>query len=361
MNPFADVGETVTGERFVGRRDELRLIESRVFGEGGFGSLAIIGLPRIGKTSVVTEALRRSAVRLEQQKALVIGLDVGVFASVEELFTTLVKEILEACRHHGWSNDVIETRASRALDTVPLSFYEVRTLCRAVRQAGIRPVVVLDEFDAGRYLFSGMPQSFHWLRELSSNPEFKIALIVLSKRRLQDVARIAGQESDYWANVLMTITLRSFSDDDRTTFFERLRRAGLRIDDITMAEVAAVCGRHPFLLDLFAYHAWEGARIGQALGTDWFRSTMGSAVRDYFQQAVSILRDGPMLGKAVQVIAGPQWDVCPDDVHALVEYGVLESADGNKLRGFSNGFEDYLRSSKDQLKFGRCGVTRSDL
>ena len=55
-NPFADFGATIYGKRFIGRNHELRLIDSRLFSEAGFGALAVIGLPRVGKTSLLLEA-----------------------------------------------------------------------------------------------------------------------------------------------------------------------------------------------------------------------------------------------------------------------------------------------------------------
>ena len=56
-NPYADFGTIITEDRFVGRKRELRTVASRIFGERGFGSIAVVGLPRIGKTSLVSEAI----------------------------------------------------------------------------------------------------------------------------------------------------------------------------------------------------------------------------------------------------------------------------------------------------------------
>jgi len=340
-NPFADFGTQLCGERFIGRSDELRMLESRVFGPSGYGSAVVIGLPRIGKSSLVLEAARRAAVTLDEKRLVVVRIELGEFSSVDDMFRCLAKELLDGIRERGWSSPLIEARASMMVAEAPL-WDGFRGLLRAVRLVNIRPVFILDEFDAARYVFAGVPQSFHWLRGLCSDPDYKVAVIMVSKRRLQDVARIAGQNSDYWANVLMTIPLRSFSDDDFLTFLTRLREVGMVIDDLMRKEITAVCGKHPFLLDVFSYHAWEQARKGQPLSLEWFRSTIGGSIRDYFQQIASILQDGPMLSQAVQVIAGPNWNVTPDDIDSLVQYGVLDYAESNKIRGFSERFEDYL-------------------
>jgi hypothetical protein len=50
-----------------------------------------------------------------------------------------------------------------------------------------------------------------------------------------------------------------------------------------------------------------------------------------------------MLGKFVQVMLGPQWDVVRDDLDAMVDYGVLCAGDKEQLRSFSEGFGEYVR------------------
>ena len=55
-NPFADNAGIVTDNRFVGRKSEIFEIHTRVLGEL-YGNWAIVGLPRIGKSSLVWNAL----------------------------------------------------------------------------------------------------------------------------------------------------------------------------------------------------------------------------------------------------------------------------------------------------------------
>jgi hypothetical protein len=342
-NPFADYGTVVSGHRFVGRQDELRLISGRVFGEAGYGSLAVTGLPRIGKTSLVAEAVRANKERFESLRAVVVREDIGAFSSTEELFRSLISNLIDEIRTQELSTEKLELRAVQALESVPLTFERIRSVFRQMREASIRAVCILDEFDAGRYLFSNSPQFFHWLRELCSNPEFKAAFVFLSKRPLPHVARLAGHSSDYWANVLMTLTLRPFTAEDLATFQARLKGTGVEVGPDIVEEVAAMCGRHPYLLDAFAFHAWERASRSEQVNSSWFHSTIREIARGYFEQVATVLRDGPMLGNLIQVVAGPQWNLAPSDVDALVDYGVLSLNDGSHLHAFSAAFEDYLR------------------
>lgn len=52
-NPYADYGKIVRGERFIGRKNIINVIESRIVRPTNPANLAIIGVHRIGKSSLV--------------------------------------------------------------------------------------------------------------------------------------------------------------------------------------------------------------------------------------------------------------------------------------------------------------------
>ena len=87
------------------------------------------------------------------------------------MFTTLIEDLAEMIRYRGLENALVTGQMTEVLASPALDFVRVRAVFRALRRADIRPVWVLDEFDAGRRLFEDTPQFFHWLRELCSNPQ----------------------------------------------------------------------------------------------------------------------------------------------------------------------------------------------
>ena len=342
-NPYADFGGTVTGKRFLGREVELRAIANRIFGAGGFGSIAVIGLPRIGKTSLVSEAIRRAQADRVWQRVVVVRSNVGTADSVDGLFRFLIEDLADRLPENELRDNLVSKTITDALASSAIGFGEVRAVFRAVRRADIRAVCVLDEFDAGRRVFENTPQCFHWFRELCSNPEFKAAVVIVAKRRLQDVARLAGHESDYWANVLMTLPLRPLSERDIQQFFSRLQKEGVELNRGERIEALALCGGHPYLLDAFAYHAWDRVEQGGQVSLEWIRATCGMLFRDYFEQVSTVLDDGPILSKTVQAFVGPQWDITTADADALCELGIALRDDTGVLRCFSRAFEEHLR------------------
>lgn len=163
-NPYADFGTIITGERFIGRSDELRTIENRVFGMRSFGSIAVVGLPRIGKTSLIFEAVRRAAPRAMELRHVVIQENVGAFASFDDLLRSVIEDLAAEIRSRGLETGLIEKRIENAVDAPRFNFNSVRSVFKALRQENIRPVCIFDEFDAGRRVFRGTPHCFRGFR-----------------------------------------------------------------------------------------------------------------------------------------------------------------------------------------------------
>lgn len=342
-NPFADFGSIVTQSRFIGRDQELRAILSRVFSVGAFGSMAVVGLPRIGKTSLVAEAIRKAESQCLTLRTVVVRANVGEFDSIGGLFRSLITDLSETVRERSWNNEEIDRRVNAALEQGSfIGFDAVRRVFRSFTRGMIRSVCVLDEFDAGRRLFKDSPQCFHWLRELCSNSEFKAAVIFIAKRRLQDVSRLAGHDSGYWANVLMILSLRSFQAGEIGTYFGALDHEGIILGSAERDQVCELCGGNPYLLDCFAYHAWERLSSGKKIDSEWITDCCWRFAREYVEQVMTILGTGAALSKAFQVLIGPQLDISREDLDDLEELGVVHN-EGGILRGFSRVFEDRLK------------------
>ena len=123
----------------------------------------------------------------------------------------------------------------------------------------------------------------------------------------------------------------------------RLEEEGVALNDAERTRVLALCGGHPYLLDAFAYHAWNLVDGGRQISVEWIEAACGGLLHDYFEQVSTVLDDGPMLSKAVQVFVGPQWDVTAADTDALCELGIALRDEEGALRCFSSTFEEYLR------------------
>ncbi len=89
-NPFADYGKIVRGERFIGRKEIIRVIESRIIQPTDPGNLAITGIHRIGKSSLAYKTIIEQKDRLTQKGVLPIWIGLSSYNQSLNFFRSLV-------------------------------------------------------------------------------------------------------------------------------------------------------------------------------------------------------------------------------------------------------------------------------
>jgi len=138
-NPFADFGNIVRGQRFIGRLDGLRAVENRVIRPQEPGNLAIIGDYRIGKSSLVYKAVMERRHELLNNKRLPIWINLATYDQASSFFRSLVTRSYDEIEEVGWLSDSITFAASRALHD-ELSWTEgygrIQRYFEKIRQAG---------------------------------------------------------------------------------------------------------------------------------------------------------------------------------------------------------------------------------
>ena len=226
-NPFADYGNIVRGERFIGRRDSLRVIENRVIRPREPGNLAIIGDYRIGKSSLVDKAIIERRDELVAKRLLPIWINLATYDQAPIFFRSLVMRCYDDLEELNWLSDPIRYAANRALQD-ELSWSEgygrIQRFFEKVRQVGIHILFVLDEFDHARHLFKGDISGFQGLRELSYRPEWRVTFITISRRTIRDI-ELQTQAISTFDGIFHKHYLAMFDEADVQEYLERLFQA----------------------------------------------------------------------------------------------------------------------------------------
>jgi len=353
-NPYFNAGVIIGGERFLGRKRQIRRIQERLLGDRGYASAAVIGLPKIGKSSLVQKAILDDADELAKaRKIIAVRLEVGTMNSFGHLLTDLVRETTGKLIEFGHITEAIQRQSAEALEAGPnQQWYEVHTFFRLLKKAGIRVICVLDEFDAGRYTLKDNPQSFHALRELASSTEFKIGLVLVSKRDLGEICRQAGHPSDYWANVLKVLDLGPFAEDDLEEYFASLANAGIVCNPALRAEIVRLSGAHPFILDQAACEAWAATSEKEKFTALQWSATIGRLPPNLLRQIVGVLQDGPGLEKLCHIIFQRGINQSKEDIESFIRYGLIVRAANGKLRPFAPSLPEFLRDGVNEATFG---------
>ena len=250
-NPFASAGTIVEGNVFVGRQMELRDISERLFGEE-FGNVAIVGIPKVGKSSLMHKALMANVEELwSKHRFLVVWYTLK--KSSEEvsksekrtIFLRLVSEVYHFLKNHQ------ETELMDSLDeyygiikdqSVVWSEFEQNILYffEEIVYTGIRVIYCIDEFDYSKDVLG--ESEYELLREISYRNSNKIAIVTTSRRSIYDIEHYTGGGSNFYGT-FENIYLKPFNKDEHSAQCNMINK--MPQEDLDKLYTAH--GGHPYL------------------------------------------------------------------------------------------------------------------
>ena len=342
-NPFADYGTIVHGERFIGRKNDLQVIESRVIRPREPGNLAIIGDSRIGKSSLVYRTVIDRKDELIAKRLLPIWINLSNYDDAPVFFRSLVTICVDELTEVNWLTESIKRSAERTLED-KLSWSErygrIQRFFERVRRGGNRILFILDEFDHARYLFQRDISAFQGLRELSYRPEWRVSYIVTARRTIHDI-ELQTQAISTFDGIFHKHYLGMFDIEDIEEYFARLTSLGISDDASLREQVAFYCGGHPYLLELLGYEVVEFFRERQVVDVNEAARRSLSSFLNQYDRMIELLREEGTLGKLLQALVGPVFDVKWTDVETLLKYGFIKPSEQGYV-AFSEHFQTYL-------------------
>jgi hypothetical protein len=343
-NPFSDFGGIIKGDRFVGRKSELNQIQKRLLGES-FGNLAIIGLPRIGKSSLAWNSIIENKELLIQKKILPIWIPLGEFSNLIEFLDevlSIVCDLIQITNKESFSlfNELRSNFHSADSNLEKRRF--VKKFLRSLNTNSFRLIIVIDEFDNAQDIFS--LQDFQFLRESSYNLETKIGIVTVSRKTIQELEPDNGSLSNFY-QIFDELRLKLFSEDDILLYWQRLRNLGIDVTISYIENLGFYSGRHPFLLDLINYSIFNKIEQTKINLDEMFNSTLDSLklkLYNEYESMLKLMEQEALDKKLVQLIIGPVYDITQRDVEKLLKYSLIKSTTVDSFECFSGFFEGYL-------------------
>lgn len=357
-NPFADYGGIVFGDRFIGRKNDLRVIENRVIRPKEAGNLAIIGEPRIGKSSLVYQGIMQRKDELANQKILPIWINLATYDQPSTFFRELVRQCVDEIEDLDLLSKTIESSSHRALEE-RLSWNEgysrIQRFFAKVRKAGYRVIFILDEFDAARILFKANITGFQGLRELSYRPEWRVNFITTSRRSIREIELQSGAISTL-DGIFQKHYLGTFADEDLQQFFTRFLSIGISPSDVEKDRIFFYCDSHPYLLDMLGYEIVELFREQQKVNVEKAARQSEGSFLDYYDIIVKLLQEENRLNKLIEILFGPVDSVKQEDVNEFLQYGLIKQLPNENYVGFSRHFQDFIKLVERETQLGELGA-----
>lgn len=330
-NPFAGYGSIVHGDHFIGRNDCLRQIQQRVLGTD-YGNLAIVGLPRIGKSSLAWEGIMERKEELIAKRTIPVFLEVGSCESAKDFFLKLVELSFEELEME-FSETRIFSFATKCLESLRSNFSTdaVQKYFRYLKRDNIKSIFILDEFDRVRTFFD--VAHFQLLRELSYNPQTKICLVPTARKTISDIEAKDGAISNLHGT-FSTIRLTSFSEDDIAKYWKHYDDS-FPTDDYYKFFISYLSGGHPWLMDKLNSQTF--LLFQQAIVQTDLVEKLNFDMMSTLDSFIHTIEEEQLLNEAIQLVLGPLFKVGSKEEEALLKYGFIRKVSPQyKKKLFSN-------------------------
>lgn len=349
QNPFAGFGGIVPESKFIGRKKEILKIRSRVLGnENNYGNIAIVGIPRIGKTSLAWNAVISLKENLIKEKTVAAYISTGTMLSSHDLFKAMASMIVEEIEDSGFFED-LSYKFNTFLNKIKSSTNDydfkssVQRFFKILKKEGFKALFVLDEFDSAATLLK--TSDFQLLRELSYNPETKICIVTVSRLTIQEIEPEYGSISNFFG-IFSDLNLTLFSKEDMGFYWKRVEDLGFNVENEYKKKVEYLVGRHPFLLDMvnnFIFDKTITSNISQTEALSHIDDELKKSLWDHYETFISLLEKEDLKHQFLQTVVGPTVEICPIKIERLLKYDVIHAVSAGNKYGESL---DYLTESK---------------
>jgi hypothetical protein len=355
-NPFSNCRNPVYGERFVGRHEIIRSIKQRVLNPSG-GSLAIVGSPRIGKTSLANHVFIDPQDSLIEKKFLTFKINLSAFRNSNhlDLLRELVKQTLETFNNTNSQDERLKSigKNLRTKDDRWIEFQsKVEKFFKGVKRAGWSVVAVIDEFDNARQIFrDGDGIGFAALRILAENPKkYGINLVTISRLPLHIIAEECSKDVSSFDGIFQTKYLQCFSFDELSELLDKLEIIGLEVNPELVDFVWENTGGHPCLASVLASYLAQSWLDNHQYNLEEALRNSSSEFRKYYNQSIELLKkDGNLDQMLLQTIFGPVTKEtilkAEEKAEEMERYcGLIKRHKNGHYIAFSSHFENYLRT-----------------
>jgi len=301
QNIFAGYGKIVTGELYIHRESLEKELKNRTLNYDVYGSVSIVGMQRMGKSSLVYNTLISEAEHYYSKGIIIVSCSMNNFATPESFFKGMIDIIYEEFENHEDIDMKIERKYNkiRELQLEDGGIKNIQSFFKLIKKLGKRVILVIDEFDHSRKLFDKYPEGFNVLRELAYQPETNVTFIFVSRRMITELESVA--EISTLANILgKPIYVKNYSDNELIEYFNRNKNYGIEISEEDKLKIVNITGAQPYWMDILMYHYIE-AKDSKKDFESIFNETNGVLYSEY-ERFMILLDEQHLLNKLYQIV-----------------------------------------------------------
>lgn len=344
MKNIFQTGRQVKGDSFIGRAKLVEDLKKRYLTSDGKAAISIVGLPRIGKTSLALNVFDEIP-----SSIIYVYVDLAERSCYNEIWQDISIDIEEYLNKHNINYDCIkecfEKIKSGNIQWIILT-RSVKKFFQELNELKLKVIIVLDEFDKARDLFENT-QHFELFRTIFSDAKYNVSAMLLSRRKLYTIEGKTYQSSTFHG-VFDDISLCGFDDSGMAEYYDKIFQEGIKLEKKQMEDIEYYAGRSPYLLSIIGHYIIESAEKGEPIDIKNIYKNKCTKIHEYYRDCINILKIDRNLERLVPFVIGPKIGVTPSDKDELKALGLLREV-GEKYIAISEHFGTYL--SAEMLKF----------
>lgn len=355
------VGPEVNGESQIGYKRYLDNFTDILLHT--INNISITGLKRFGKTSIAKEVISR--VKNEcKNKIITIFINLARQKSFPDFLVSIKSELENEILSNESLFECFEnnTTFNRYLDRIngedskEITYQNMLgNIFKVIGRQGIRVILAIDEFDAASDLFKHTAD-FEFLRDLSSDRDIGLSLVLVSRRQLYMIEKKNFNNSTFHG-IVQTYPINGFEAEDLKEFFDVLKtKYKIELSEFSLERLNYYCGQSPYLLSMFAYDIVDDNMNGKEIDIDSIYRRREIDIDNYYKSIFACLDNDKInvegaygeastVEKLVGIIVGPKISIVENDISILEKLGYLYS-DGDRYYSISKHFTNALRRRK---------------
>ena len=326
-------GGQVYGESFLGRHKAISDVSDLLQVHSGSKGVAIIGLNRIGKTSLVNKVT--GEVCAGREGLLLLREDVNTKSGANLFWHRLAMDLQDTISSMEIEDKAISDSfqnlfSSNVDSSIWFSSYldrNLRIIFRRLHTLGFRVMLVLDEFDKAMDLFKEEPGSLGVIRNLASSAEYAVTVITISRRKLHVIEQSADPTASTLDGVFEKYHLTAFDSDDMSEYWGALTDYDIFPDNAMRDRLFQLAGTHPYLLSLFANRMVEKKIAGEIVDANTLdeihHMEYDRNIRDYYDTLITRMKEDGYAAKLRGALCGLTYGITDADITGYRSGGYL--------------------------------------
>lgn len=370
-NPFASPTEEVEGGDFVGRKSVLAEMHRDVVYPNKICNYHVVGLPRIGKSSLLKafrEKVRQNHYNLD---LIVIFISLDKCKDSEAMWQMIGKELRKELRRKLSSSNKYaafeEELEFEGIDENNIDYDYVCSVAKCMKVVGFFGLVLIDEFDNFSTIAS--KATVGNFRTLFNSSDYGIRAVIASRRMVERIEREIEGAVNADVSTLAPIfingcKLKMFNEEDMTDYWTTIgKKIGRTISEKYIQEIQYYVGNHPCLLNLLNGCYWAEHESKNYISNDStslnLNNELLNKLHDAFDWAVwRDIKRWQLLRSLILSTWGPDENIPNEELSELDRYGViskdqiLTEPDGPIRIAISRYFTEWMNLKRYILPFG---------